>query len=109
KIWWKKDLFNAVCGTPPMYLFDKETFAKIQDQLAESIKTAVPAAKLTGSVPMIDYRWLTPDRKVQQSRFANGVRATVNFGERPFTMDDGYVIQGRKARIEEKTNAASGQ
>lgn len=101
KIWWKRDLFNVVCGTPPMYLFDKETFSKIQPELSESVKIATSVAKRTGSVPMVDYRWLTPDRKVQQSRFANGIRATVNFGERSFTMDDGYILKGRKHRIEE--------
>ena len=100
KIWWKRDLLNFVCGTPPMYLFDKDTFAKIQTQLAESVKMTTPVAKLTGSVPMVDYRWLTPDRKVQQSRFANGTRATVNFGDKAFTMEDGFILKSRGSRLE---------
>ena len=49
---------------------------------------------------MTDYRWLTPDRLVQQSAFANGVRVTVNFGERPFTMRDGFTLAARGHRFE---------
>ena len=99
KVWWKRDLYNVVCGTPPMYLFDKETFAKIQPELKASVQVATSVARRTGSVPMVDYRWLTPDRKVQQSRFANGVTATVNFGDRPWKMTDGVVLEGRKSRV----------
>ena len=42
--------------------------------------------------PMCGYRWLTPDRKVQQSRFENGVVCTVNFGDKPFKMKDGRIV-----------------
>ncbi|MDO4573760.1 MAG: glycoside hydrolase [Planctomycetia bacterium] len=99
-IWWKRDLFNAVCGTPPMYLFDKATFTQIQPQLAESVKIAAPVSRMTGMSPMTNYRWLTPDRKVQQSEFGNGVRVTVHFGDVPYRMTDGFVLEPRGVRVE---------
>jgi hypothetical protein len=38
---------------------------------------------------MTDHRFLTADRSVQQTTFANGVAVTVNFGGKPFTTADG--------------------
>ena len=91
-LWRKHDLFNALYGTPPMYLFTPETFPKIQDRLAESHAIATATAKAAGMSPMCAFRWITPDRKVQQSRFENGVVCTVNFGDRPFRMKDGRIV-----------------
>ena len=97
--WWRHDLLNAVTGTPPMYLFTKAVFDGIQDRLAESVKVAAPAARETFGVAMTEYRWLTPDRLVQQSAFANGLRVTVNFGERPYRMKDGSELPSRGVRF----------
>ena len=41
---------------------------------------------------MTDHRFLTPDRSVQQTHFANGVIVTVNFGDKPFRLPDGTEI-----------------
>jgi len=97
--WWRHDLLNAVTGTPPMYLFTKAVFDGIQDRLAESVKVAAPAARETFGVAMTEYRWLTPDRLVQQSAFANGLRVTVNFGERPYKMKDGSELPSHGVRF----------
>lgn len=105
-LWRKHDLFNAVAGTPPMYLFTPATFAAIQDRLAASRAIATASAKAAGWAPMCGYRWLTPDRKVQQSRFGNGVVCTVNFGDRPFVLADGHVLPPLSHRLE--TGAAAG-
>ncbi len=43
---------------------------------------------------------LSDDRAVQQTEFANGVVVTVNFGERPFEMSDGFVIEPLGVRTE---------
>ena len=91
-LWRKHDLFNALYGTPPMYLFTPDTFAGIQSRLAESRVVATSTAKLAGTSPMCGFRWLTPDRSVQQSRFENGVVCTVNFGDGPYKMSDGRIL-----------------
>ncbi len=100
KIWWKRDLFNALCGTPPLYFFNEETWMRFRDQLKASYAVATPVAKATYSTPMKAYRLLTPDRSVQRVEFENGVASTVNFGERPFTMKDGYVLPPHGHRFE---------
>ena len=42
---------------------------------------------------MLDHRILSADRSVQQTVFANGISVVVNFGEQPFSMADGTVVQ----------------
>ena len=42
---------------------------------------------------MTDHRFLTPDRAVQQTAFANGVTITVNFGSAPYPLPDGAQLK----------------
>ena len=100
KIWWKRDLFNALCGTPPLYFFNEETWLRFRDRLKASYDVATPIAKATYSTPMKRYRILTPDRSVQRVEYENGVASTVNFGERPYTMKDGFVLPPHGHRFE---------
>ena len=100
KIWWKRDLFNALCGTPPLYFFNEETWLRFRDRLKASYDVTTPIARATYSTPMKRYRILTPDRSVQRVEFENGVASTVNFGEKPFTMKDGFVLAPHGHRFE---------
>lgn len=100
KIWWKRDLFNALCGTPPLYFFNEETWKRFRGQLKGSHAVTTPIARATYSTPMKAYRILTPDRSVQRVEFENGVASTVNFGNRPFTMRDGFVLAPHGYRFE---------
>ena len=99
KVWRKRDLFNALYGTPPMYLFDLKQWDEKKAQFAASYKVAEPVARATGYAEMTDHRVLTPDRRVQQTAFANGVTVTVNFGDTPYKMADGSEIAASDLRI----------
>jgi len=100
KLWDRRDLFNALYGTPPMFMFNRRQWEERRDRFVQSYRTATPVARATGYVPMISHRWLTDDHAVQQTQFANGVRVTVNFGEEPFTMSDGFVLEPLGLRTE---------
>ena len=93
-VWRKRDLFNALYGTPPMYMFTRRNWNENKDKFVESYKTAATVARETAYAEMTDHKILSPDRMVQQTVFANGVRVTVNFGEQPFTLSDGTVLNG---------------
>jgi len=99
-IWRKRDLFNALYGVPPMYMFNQQYWREHKQQFVESYKIAAPVSRLTGYSEMTDHRVLTDDRTVQQTQFANGVRVTVNFGERAFKMSDGHTLEPLGHRIE---------
>ena len=98
-LWRKRDLFNALYGTPPMYMVTRKLWAEQKDRFIASYKTATPVARATGYSEMTDHRILTPDRAVQQTAFANGTTVTVNFGATPYPLPDGTVLQAMDARV----------
>ncbi|MCL2742840.1 MAG: DUF5696 domain-containing protein [Planctomycetaceae bacterium] len=92
KVWRQRDLFNALYGTPPMYMFSKKNWNENKAKFAESYKTAAGTARATAYAEMTDHRVLSKDRLVQQSVFSNGVVITVNFGDKPFKLPDGSTL-----------------
>ncbi len=91
-MWWKRDLFNALYGTPPMYCFTQDFLDANRDRFVESYKIAAPVSRLTGRVEMTDHQFLTEDRRVQKTSFANGVSVVVNFGDKEYRSADGSVV-----------------
>jgi hypothetical protein len=91
-LWDRRDLWNALYGTPPMFMFDRKIWDANKDRFVKSYQTAATVARATGYSQMLSHAWLTPDRTVQQTRFANGVIVTVNFGDKEYPMPDGPGI-----------------
>ena len=79
ELWRKRDLFNILYGTVPMFTLDAEKWARWKDRFVESYRTTSKLARAVGLEEMTDHRILSPDRSVQQTRFANGVTVTVDF------------------------------
>ncbi|MDR1268042.1 MAG: glycoside hydrolase [Planctomycetaceae bacterium] len=104
KVWRKRDLLNVLYGTPPMYLFTQEHWNKYKQQFVESYKTTTETARATTYAEMTDHRILSPDRLVQQSVFSNGVTVTVNFGEKPFQLPDGSILNGNDWKLQNLTS-----
>jgi hypothetical protein len=92
-LWDKRDLFNLLYGTPPMFMFNREFWQQHKERFAQSYKDVCPVVRDVGYAEMTDHRFLTPDRDVQQTQFANGVTITVNFGTTPYQMPDGQVVK----------------
>jgi len=80
-LWDKRDLFNVLYGTPPMFMFRRPYWEEHKDRFVKSYQTVCPVARATACSEMTDHRFLTPDRAVQQTVFAGGVTVTVNFGD----------------------------
>ena len=94
KIWKKRDLFNALYGVPPMYMFTADWFRQNRERFAESWKIASDVAYRTGWSEMTDHQILTEDRTVQKSVFSDGTEVIVNFGEKPFVLENGETLDG---------------
>jgi len=92
-LWQKRDLFNILYGTAPMFMFDSRVWQQNKDRFARSYKNICDVTRAVGYADMTDHRFLTPDRDVQQTTFANGVTVTVNFGEKPFRLSAGTEIE----------------
>ena len=91
-LWDKRDLFNALYGTPPMFMFTGRTWEESKDRFVRSYRATGPVARATGYSQMTDHRFLAPDRAVQQTVFAGGVTVTANFGDKPFRLPDGAEV-----------------
>ena len=91
-VWDKRDLFNALYGTPPMFMFNRKVWQENRDRFAQSYKNVCGVARAVGYAEMTDHRFLTSDRDVQQTKFANGVTVTVNFGSTPYRLADGGEV-----------------
>jgi len=91
-VWDRRDLLNALYGTPPMFMFNRKVWEQNKDRFVRSYQAIEPLARATGYAEMLSHRWLTADHAVQQTKFANGVTVTVNFGDKPYALADGIVV-----------------
>ena len=94
-----RDLFDALCGEPPLYSLTATQWEELKEQIAESYHRATPVARAAGLERMIAFDCLTGDRTVQRSVFANGLTVTVNFSNRDFPAEDGTVLPARTFRM----------
>jgi hypothetical protein len=99
-LWGRRDLWNALYGTPAMFMFNAAIWQKNRDRFARSYKATCPVARATGYSEMLSHRWLTPDHAVQETRFANGIAVTANFGDKPFPLPDGAPLAPLGCRVE---------
>jgi hypothetical protein len=98
-LWDKRDLFNVLYGTPPMFMFPRSLWQSQKARFVQSYRNTSPYARATGYSEMTDHRFLTPDRSVQQTSFANGVTVTVNFGEKPYGLPGGQLLNPKGFRV----------
>jgi hypothetical protein len=91
-LWDKRDLFNLLYGTAPMFLFDFEFWREHRERFVQSYRNTCLVAREVGYAEMSDHRFLTTDRDVQQTVFSNGVVVTCNFSEQTFPMADGTLL-----------------
>ncbi len=47
-LWDRRDLFNALYGTPPMFMFNRRVWEENRDRFVQSYQTATPVARATG-------------------------------------------------------------
>ncbi|MDD5350546.1 MAG: glycoside hydrolase [Chthoniobacteraceae bacterium] len=98
-LWDKRDLFNVLYGTPPMFMFNRERWKANKARFEQSYRNTIPYARAAGYSEMTNHRFLTPDRSVQQTDFANGMSVTVNFGSEPYPQPGGGNIAPMGYRV----------
>jgi hypothetical protein len=98
-LWDKRDLFNALYGTPAMFMFDRRLWEQNKERFVRSYRNTCPTVRRVGYSEMTDHRFLKADRSVQQTSFANGVTVTVNFGASAFSLPDGALLEPMGFRV----------
>lgn len=82
--WDLRDRWNMLYGTPPMYFTDAAAFGASRARFAKSYQDTQKVLTQAAMRRMTRFEDLTADRSVQRTTWDNGLRVTVNFGERPF-------------------------
>jgi hypothetical protein len=54
-LWDRRDLWNALYGTPPMFMFDRKGWQANRDRFVRSYRTATPVARATGYAEMLSH------------------------------------------------------
>ncbi len=81
EIWWKKDLFNILYGSAPLWNLDRERWDEYKYTFIDSYKNVCPWLQQIATDELVSHRFVTDDHKVQESVFSSGKRVVVNFGE----------------------------
>ena len=72
----------------------------LKNEIAKSYKRCVAIAQKVGFSQMTDFDYLTSDKKVQKTTFANEKSVIANFSEQPFTLPNGVVVAPWSAKLQ---------
>ncbi len=94
EIWWKKDLFNILYGTAPLWSIDRSRWEEYKYTFIESYKDICPWLQQIGYDEMVSHRFVSDDRKIQESEFSSGKKVVVNFGTED-ALFEGKVLKAK--------------
>lgn len=89
----KKDAFNILYGTIPM--FWTRTWKENRDVFLSSYRKTCKLHEVLADKEMLHHEFLTPDHDVQTTLFSDGTEVIVNFGEKPYELqrkDNTYLL-----------------
>ena len=87
-------LLELLYNVPPLYHLNTARFAKHKDWIKQHYAFFSPLHRQIGGKAMTDFEWLTEDKLVQRTMFADTVEMFANFGTEPFE-DKKVVVPGR--------------
>jgi hypothetical protein len=93
EVWQRRDLFNILYGTPPMFMFNKETWQKEKEHFVSSYRTICDLARRLGYDEMTGHEFVSPDHSVQRTRWKSGAEIVVNFGDSAVRLPDGRTVE----------------
>lgn len=77
--WARKDQFTALYAAAPQWNLDREGWAKRRERFVTSYRTLAPVLRAVGYDEMVDHRFLSTDRLLQETDFSSGQKIIVNF------------------------------
>jgi hypothetical protein len=87
----RKDLFNILYGTVPLYWVSQPySFSwrdpALRERLLESYRNTCKLHEQIGFEELVSHEFVTGDHAVQKTVFGDGTEVWVNFGEQPWTL-----------------------
>ncbi len=101
----KKDAFNILYGTVPMLWANQEgSWHRARDVFLRTYRNTCKLHEVVGALEMMSHAFVTPDRAVQRTRFADGTEVIVNFGVEPHAAE----LAGRQYALPQNGFAVKG-
>lgn len=95
-VWTRRDAFNVLYGTPPMWMFERATWERDKTRFARNYRDICPLVRRLSLDQMVSHEFLTPDHAIQRTRWKSGVEIIVNLGDAPHTLADKRVVEPLK-------------
>jgi hypothetical protein len=86
-------LIELLYNVPSIWSLDLRALEEHGKRLVAHHRFFSQIHRRAGRLPLTDFRWLTADRKVQQTRFANELILTANFSEQPHGSVPAHCIE----------------
>ncbi len=90
--WDYNDLWDILYGALPLWNLDSFEWNHYKERFVRCYRDVCAWHEKVFGAEMIDHRFLTSDRLVQQTRFSNGWAVTVNFNKTDSYDDEGRVV-----------------
>ncbi|KAF6688049.1 hypothetical protein HFD98_21220 [Pseudomonas sp. EKM23D] len=87
-VWAENELTQLLYNVPPLYHLSAATLAQRLPAIQRQDEFFRPLHQRLATQAMTDFRWLTADRQLQQTTFADGTRLVANFST---TGREGYA------------------
>jgi hypothetical protein len=99
-LWNRHDLMNILYGTPPLWFMHPKAgnvigspeWEHVKGRYLQTYNTVCGWHERIGFDEMIDHRFLSDDRLVQETRFRNGLGVVVNFSDAPWPDHRGFIV-----------------
>ncbi|MDQ8040042.1 MAG: glycoside hydrolase, partial [Rickettsiella sp.] len=79
-----KALLQNLYNVPPIWVLDKKTLQKNEKYFSAYYQFFSPLHQMAGLEPLIEFKWLTENRLVQQTQFGNRLILTANFSKKEY-------------------------
>jgi hypothetical protein len=93
--WPLKNLWSVLYGGAPMYRISGDLVKRYAEEIRRTQQYVNEWVRQIAFDEMIDHRFVTADREVQETEFSSGRGVVVNFSDEPHTLPDGQVVKAR--------------
>ena len=93
--WQLKNLWTVLSASAPMYRIYGDRVKKYAAEITRTQHYVNEWVRQVAFDEMVNHRFVTPDRQVQESEFSSGKGVVVNFGDETHTLPDGQVVKAR--------------
>ncbi len=101
----KKDAFNILYGTIPLLWANKEgSWTNARDIFLRTYRNTCKLHELIAGKELLSHEFISTDRSLQRTRFADGTQVVVNFGQQPCQVR----VKGKKYLLPQNGFAVKG-